>query len=176
MIILKPITRDCAMIFRDVRLRALRDTPTAFGSTFANESQLSDLDWENRAVQWNGERSVAFLAWDANLACGIVAGFVDRNDATRAQLVSMWVAPSHRRLGVGRRLVSGVIDWARSMGVERLLLTVTSNNEAALGFYENLGFTKTGRTEPYPNDAALVEFEMMRIIAQPTGRVADQNI
>ena len=41
---------------------------------------------------------------------------------------------------------------------------VTSNNDAAMRFYESLGFVRTGRTEPYPNDAALVEFEMMRSI------------
>ena len=31
-------------------------------------------------------------------------------------------------------------------------------------FYQQLGFTPTGRTEPYPNDAALIEFEMSQTI------------
>jgi ribosomal protein S18 acetylase RimI-like enzyme len=38
---------------------------------------------------------------------------------------------------------------------------VTSSNEAAIGFYLRLGFHNTGGTQPYPNDAALVEYEMM---------------
>jgi len=41
---------------------------------------------------------------------------------------------------------------------------VTSNNEPAIRFYERLGFTKTGRTEPYPNDASFFEVEMSRTI------------
>ena len=45
-----------------------------------------------------------------------------------------------------------------------MLLMVTSNNEAALRFYEQLGFNRTGRTEPYPNDPALIEYEMSRQI------------
>jgi len=39
---------------------------------------------------------------------------------------------------------------------------VTSNNERAIRFYERLGFAKTGRTEPYPNDLAIIEYEMLR--------------
>ena len=41
---------------------------------------------------------------------------------------------------------------------------VTSNNDAAIKFYENLGFSFTGRTEPYPNDSNLFEHEMARQI------------
>jgi ribosomal protein S18 acetylase RimI-like enzyme len=43
---------------------------------------------------------------------------------------------------------------------------VTSNNGAGLHFYQRLGFTRTGGTEPYPNDPALIEIEMMRSLIQ----------
>jgi len=36
-----------------------------------------------------------------------------------------------------------------------------------MAFYERLGFIRTGRTEPYPNDPALIEYEMSR----PVGTV-----
>jgi len=45
-----------------------------------------------------------------------------------------------------------------------LLLMVTSNNDPAIRFYERLGFTKTGRTEPYPNDPNIFEYEMSQPI------------
>lgn len=164
MVILTPTTQESAASFKAVRLRALQDTPLAFGSTHAKESQLSDADWEERAAQWNGERATAYLAWDGNDACGIVACFLDRDDATKAHLVSMWVAPTHRGRGVGQLLVNKVSDWSRSQRAKTLQLMVTSNNDVAIRFYERLGFTKTGRTEPYPHDATLVEFEMLRSI------------
>ena len=113
MIALEPITPQNAMIFKDVRLRALRDTPNAFGSTYAKESQLSDADWIKRAAQWNSERSAAFVAMDGDTACGIVGSFLDQDDATRAHLVSMWTAPTHRHRGIGRLLVNEVLGWAR---------------------------------------------------------------
>jgi ribosomal protein S18 acetylase RimI-like enzyme len=45
--------------------------------------------------------------------------------------------------------------------VYELILTVTSVNHGAIRFYERLGFRKTGKTEPYPNDPAIFEYEML---------------
>jgi ribosomal protein S18 acetylase RimI-like enzyme len=73
----------------------------------------------------------------------------------------MWTAPSHRRLGVGSRLVNNVMGWARRRGAHALRLMVTSSKEAAIGFCLRLGFQNTGGTQPYPNDAALVNYEMV---------------
>ena len=164
---LDPITQQNALLFKEVRLRALQDAPSAFGSTYGKESQLTDDDWIQRAAQWNGEKSAAYLAIDAETPCGIIGGFIDRDDITQAHIVSMWVSPSHRRLGIGRLLVDAVIDWARTRDVCSLKLMVTSNNDPAIRFYQRLGFVQTGRTQAYPNDPALVEYEMARSISRP---------
>ena len=102
------------------------------------------------------------LAMDADVPCGIVGCFLDREDSSRAHLVSMWVAPTHRRAGVGRDLVHAVLEWARTNGAGDVCLTVTCNNDAAISFYRRLGFSFTGGTEPYPNDPDLFEYEMIR--------------
>jgi ribosomal protein S18 acetylase RimI-like enzyme len=162
MIVLELITAHNAMVFKAVRLRALQDTPTAFSSTYAEESKLADADWVKRAAQWSGEKSVGYLAMDAGISCGIASGLLDRADATRAHLLSMWVAPTHRRAGIGHSLVEAVVTWARTQNVCTLFLLVTSNNEGAIKFYQRLGFALTGHTEPYANDPALSNYEMTR--------------
>lgn len=162
MITLEPISPLRTGIFKSVRLRALQDSPLAFGSTYAKESALSDSDWEGRAVKWNNGRSAGFVAMDGQTPCGLVAVLLDEQEKTHAQLVSMWVAPTHRRLGTGQLLVSKVISWCIEKRVNLLKLSVTSNNDVATRFYERLGFARTGRTEPYPNDPALLEYEMSR--------------
>jgi ribosomal protein S18 acetylase RimI-like enzyme len=167
MIALEPVTPQNALIFKEVRLRALRDSPHAFGSTYAKESQLVDAEWVERATRWNGERSILYLAMAASAACGIVGASLDESDPTRAQLISMWTAPTHRQRGVGRLLVDQILVWARARGVCSLQLMVTSNNEPAMRFYQRLGFTRTGRTEPYPNDPAVIEYEMSMPILEP---------
>jgi len=160
----EPITARNAFVFKTVRLRALQDAPYAFSATYAKESQFPDAEWARRAERWNGETGVGFLAVDGDNACGIVEAFLDAN-ATRAQLVSMWTAPTHRRRGVGRLLVNEVLRWACLRGASSLLLMVTSNNEPAMRFYEKLGFGRTGRTGPYPHDTGVLEYEMSRAVS-----------
>ncbi|MBC8106057.1 MAG: GNAT family N-acetyltransferase [Anaerolineae bacterium] len=164
MINLVPISLANAMTYKEIRLRALQDTPNAFGSTYAKESKLSDEDWCRRAAQWNsGEKSAAYLAMDGDQSCGIAGGYFPE-DGSGPYLIAMWVAASHRRRGVGRLLVNAIVDWARSRGAESLVLDVTTTNDAAIGFYEDLGFVRTGTIKPYPNDPALQEYEMSKAL------------
>ena len=165
MISIAPITELNAFVFKAVRLRALQDAPHAFGSTYARESQFPDAEWLSRAERMNGARGVGFLAMDGEIPCGFVGSLLDQSDPAQAELVGMWTAPAHRQQGVGRLLVDEIISWARRRNAGTLLLMVTSNNEPAIRFYERLGFTRTGRTEPHPNDPAVIEYEMSLLIS-----------
>src|SRR5271165_4246190 len=98
---LEPLSPQLLEEFKTVRLRALKDTPTAFGSTYAKESGLSDGDWLKRVNTWNGDAAVCYIAMDEGAPCGIIAGYFDKDDPRRAHVVSMWVAPTHRRTGLG---------------------------------------------------------------------------
>ena len=72
------------------------------------------------------------------------------------------VNPNRRLVFPGRLLVDAIETWARRSGAHTLQLMVTSSNHAAISFYQRLGYTPTGRTEPYPNDPALIEYEMSK--------------
>ena len=152
------------MIFKEIRLRALQDAPSAFSATYAKESQFSDADWIARAAQWSGARSVAYLALDKTNPCGIAGAFLEPDDLTCAHLISMWVDPAQRRLGIGAMFVSEVVEWARTRRVKTLQLLVTSNNDGAIKFYQRLGFASTGFTKPHVNDSRLDDCEMCRPI------------
>jgi GNAT superfamily N-acetyltransferase len=162
MILVEAITQAQLSLFKEIRLRALKDAPYAFGSTYAREVHFTDADWMQRIVRWNGELGIGFLARDDEQACGIAGCLLELEATERAQLVSMWTAPSHRQRGVGRLLVEAVLAWANTKGVPALNLMVTSNNHSAIVFYERLGFVCTGRTEAFPNDPAVMECEMSR--------------
>ncbi|HEX4213165.1 MAG TPA: GNAT family N-acetyltransferase [Candidatus Dormibacteraeota bacterium] len=58
----------------------------------------------------------------------------------RAELVSMYVRPDHRGLGVGSGLVGRFTAWARDRGAVRLHVTAYADNEGALRFYRRHGF------------------------------------
>lgn len=164
MMALEQITAQNAEVFKQVRLRALAEAPGAFGSTYAREIQFSDAEWLARVARWDGESGVGYLALEGGKACGIAGAFLDQEDGTRALLVSMWTDTAHRQKGVGRLLVDAVVAWARMRGARTMRLTVVSSNGGAIRFYERLGFAITGRTEPYPNDATMIEYEMAKEI------------
>jgi GNAT superfamily N-acetyltransferase len=164
MVTIERITPENVHVFKSVRLRALHDSPFAFGSTYAYESQFTDDEWLRRAQNWNGVKGAGFLAVDEKEACGIAGAFLEEKDLIQARLVSMWTAPTHRKLGVGSLLVRAAEDWARQAGAGTMVLMVTSHNPPAQLFYERLGFTFTGVREPWPNDPAHFEYEMSRSI------------
>ena len=60
---IRPLLADDWPLYRSLRLRALRDSPDAFGSTFAAEAQRTDADWQARAHQAAARASDA--AWFA---------------------------------------------------------------------------------------------------------------
>lgn len=165
MTVLHRITLEMASHYKAVRLRALLDTPKAFGSTYLRESQFTEEEWTKRAANLDGVRAVGYLAFDGDRYCGIVGCFLHEDDPLKANLVSMWVAPECRRRGVGRLLIDAVQSWAAECGVKILLLMVTSCNQDAMEFYSRIGFSITGRTEPYPNDPALIEYEMSTLLS-----------
>jgi len=82
----------------------------------------------------------------APVACerGRIAGFalMEFGDE-RAHLVLLAVRPTHRRLGIGRRLVDWLVESARAAGIASLHLELRSGNEAARGFYRAMGFDET---------------------------------
>ena len=160
-ITLEPIASLNVSVFKALRLSALRDSPNAFGSTYARELRLSDDEWLARVANWDGQRGVGLMAMDEAAPCGLCGALVELEYASRAQLVSMWIAPSHRKQGVGRILVEGIIRWARARGMTELSLQVTSNNHQARAFYDRLEFVLTGKTQPYPNDPSVDEYEML---------------
>ena len=56
------------------------------------------------------------------------------------QLRDLYVAPDHRRHGVGRALVDTVVADARAAGAARVSLQTEVGNDRALALYRSAGF------------------------------------
>lgn len=155
-------------IYKAVRLLSLQESPLAFGSTYAEESTFSDQDWDGRAKGLTVPEATGLLAFERESVCGIVRGGPDEQDPKIGWVASMWVDPTVRRRGVGRLLLHELVEWGRGRKLKELKLEVTSRNGPAIRLYERSGFRATGRTVPYPNDASMVEIEMvLRLDGEP---------
>jgi ribosomal protein S18 acetylase RimI-like enzyme len=160
MIVVREITQDDWEQMRDVRLAALAEAPSAFGSSYAREVAFTEEQWRGRI----NDRSVTFFArvYSADAApAGLAGVYVDGGNAN---LVSMWVSPSARGLGVGKALIEAAAAWAKARDFGRLFLWVTESNTPARRLYDQCGFTPTGERQPLPSDPALTEIWMSRTL------------
>ncbi|MFC4858404.1 GNAT family N-acetyltransferase [Actinophytocola glycyrrhizae] len=64
---------------------------------------------------------------------------------TSAEVAKVMAHPAARGLGLGRRVVSALVDHARRAGLELLTLGVRGNNHGTIQLYEELGFREWGR-------------------------------
>jgi ribosomal protein S18 acetylase RimI-like enzyme len=141
-------------VFRDLRLRALRDAPRAFESRYEDWAQAPEERWRDRlaSVPFN---VVARL--DGELA-GMASGVYDGGE--QAELISMWVDPEARGSGVFQALVDAVVEWARAAGRATYLM-VRSDNARAIAAYTRAGFLDLGVPPDFDPDAPL-ENKMVR--------------
>lgn len=66
-----------------------------------------------------------------------------------AQIVTVGVLPAARRNGVGRTLVRHLVEHARELEADEVILEVRMDNEAARSLYEDEGFTVLGIRRGY---------------------------
>ena len=129
---------------RSIRLRALRDTPDAFGTTFEEASAHTAETWSKQVLELP-----TFVAVKDGDDVGLVRCGRDQSHVDTAWLISMWVAPEIRRTGVAAALVELVIEWARTNGVSRLL-DVADENAPAIALYDRKGFKPNGEVGALP--------------------------
>jgi RimJ/RimL family protein N-acetyltransferase len=137
---IRRLTSADAVAYRDIRLAGLRDSPEAFGSTFARENA--------QPLTWFRDRlcnSAVFGALHSTALLGVAGLAIREGEKERHKglLWGMYVRPDARKGGVGKRLVEAVIDHARAH-VEVIQLSVISENEPARRLYASLGFVEYG--------------------------------
>ena len=149
-------------LFRELRLRALAESPNAFARRFVDERGQPDAHWIRltESVTMPGGQ-IMLLAEEDGLSFGLVFGLLDREHPTTGHVGGMWVDPEWRRRGAGEALLRAVIDWARLRQLERLELWVTEGNDRALRLYERSGFTDTGKRDTLAANPTLRVIQMI---------------
>jgi ribosomal protein S18 acetylase RimI-like enzyme len=129
-------------VLKEARLKALHDSPHAFISHYEQELLLSDLEWRQlfHAATW-------IVADDGDDVIGLAASLAEPATPWLRHIESIWVAPTHRRRGVFRALLSALADIEYRSGVTDLFLWALEDNHDALRAYELLGFQPTGERQ-----------------------------
>jgi ribosomal protein S18 acetylase RimI-like enzyme len=149
--------------YRDIRLAALDDAPSAFASTWQEEASLTASQWMERAQrsEVGDTLTIVIAADDAGRWVGLAGGCRPGDRGADAELISMWVAPDCRGQKIGRELVRAVLAWAESHRAGSVGLWVNEANGPAISLYETAGFRRTGEVDKLPSDPAQQEIRML---------------
>ncbi|MEU4301742.1 GNAT family N-acetyltransferase [Kitasatospora aureofaciens] len=161
--------------YRAFRLTALRETPTAFTSDYAEERAKPMADTLARLAEIQQGPGVLLGAFGRD---GVLVGTAGLRVQPRSQerhkavLWGMAVARSAGGRGIGGALVDRVLAVAaEDEQLRQVLLTVSEGNEPALRLYTSRGFEVWGR-EPRAVLVAgqeVAKLHMVRLSAGPTG-------
>lgn len=102
----------------------------------------ADEDHERR----DGVRFLTLVAEAGEQVTGFLCAWLV---ADEVQLVSLAVYPEHRRRGVATRLLRALRQSSRNEPGDTAFLEVSEDNQAALDFYQKLGFSVLGKRKGY---------------------------
>ena len=131
---------------RKPEVRALLERHLAFCLSETPPEHSFALD-VNRLL----DPAVTFVSYrDDGTVLGVAA--IKELDAASGEVKSMHTAAAARGRGVGRALLSHLLDTARARGYQRVFLETgtTPGFAAARALYESAGFTPTGPFGGYP--------------------------
>ena len=66
-----------------------------------------------------------------------------------ADILTVGVISQHRGQGIARQLMAGITKWAIDQGSIAMMLEVKTDNAAAIGLYESLGYSKLNIRKDY---------------------------
>jgi L-amino acid N-acyltransferase YncA len=140
------IVRDAA----EAELPAIVDIYNAATATLTSTAFLGPVSVEERLPWFRRHSPHAFPLWVAGID-GEIAGwlsfheFIPRPAYNGAAEISIYVADSFRRRGVGRALLAQAIATAPQLKIRMLLGYILGPNEASLTLFEHAGFERWGR-------------------------------
>lgn len=144
---IRVLTAADAAEFRAIRLRALRENPEAFGSSYADEVERPLADVATRLIGSAGSFVLGGALSPGGPLVG-TAGCHRESQRKRRHVAMVWgmfVAPEARGHGLGGALLDALIARAETLpDLEQLTLAVLPENAAARQLYVSRGFRSFG--------------------------------
>ncbi|TDL75903.1 GNAT family N-acetyltransferase [Peribacillus frigoritolerans] len=141
---IRHLNRHDANLYRNIRLEGLKNNPEAFGSSY-EEEQLYPIDLFKSRLE--SDTAFTFGAFKNNELAGVVTLVKETKVKLmhKASIFAMYVSPSYRGSGIGKKLMSEVVIKAQALeDTEQLQLSVVSTNQSAKELYTSFGFTVYG--------------------------------
>jgi len=135
--------------FRDLRIKALLDSPTAFSQFYEKYDDETDAKWRKwLEASVTEEKSVMLFALEEDNAVGMAGAIFDDNPKTMhvAELFGVFVDKDYRSKGISSTLMQSLFDkLIERGGITKIKLAVNNEQKAAINLYSKFGFKKVGQ-------------------------------
>jgi ribosomal-protein-alanine N-acetyltransferase len=119
---------------------------------------------------WSVTEFETLLAAPATVLTSQPGGFaLGQVMADEAELLTIAVAPTDRRRGLGRQLLGAFLSACAARGAATVFLEVDAGNAPALSLYHSAGFREAGRRRAYYHapDGSSTDALVLRRAADP---------
>lgn len=132
--------------YRELRLRALKTDPQAFGQSYEEAVTHPEERWRQRLIDAAEGKSWLVFAERGGRLIGMSGAYQwpEDREANRAMVIAVFVDPDLRGQRIGERLMLAVLDQLRAAGLDSAILAVNPEQTSAVRLYERMGFIATG--------------------------------
>lgn len=128
--------------YRDLRLRALKEEPQAYGSTYEDNAKRPDEFWQKRleeslimSTQW-----LVFAKSDRMLV-GMMGAFIEKEQSDSAHIIAVYVIPEARGKGIAKSLMKELLESIKTnKQIKNIIVDVNVEQTVAFNLYKNSGF------------------------------------
>ena len=127
--------------YRNLRLKALKEEPQAFGSTYEDNNKHPDEYWQQRLEDTLTKKTQWLVFAKLNgILVGMVGGFAEK-EPDNAHVIAVYVTPEARGKGISKLLMKELLTRIKTNNIiKKITVDVNLEQDVALNLYKNLGF------------------------------------
>ena len=132
--------------FRELRLEALKNHPTAFGQDYDENLLRPQTYWENTLTFNNAEQAL-FFAEQSGQLIGMAGIFrrMSKKCLHSADIWGVYVKSGWQGRHIAEDLIRSCLNWAKHQNIVIVKLAVVTDNPSAIRCYKRCGFAIYGK-------------------------------
>lgn len=137
------LTTDHATMYRDLRLKGLREEVTSFTECYEDALELPLTAYVEQLID---PHRIIFGVFEAGnlIAITTLLTTAKKKRAHLAEIVEVYVHSEYREQGVSKSIIASAIMRAKELKCEQIHLTVNVANTYAKNLYTSFGFEIIG--------------------------------
>lgn len=145
--------------YKKLRLRALKEDPHAFGSSYSDIVNDPEKEWKRRLENaLKGETNWLLFAKENDRLVGMIGAFMEEGATDAVTIIAMYVPREERGKGISKMLMEGILnELSQKSFIKKVKLMVNKIQTPAVNLYKKFGFSEVGKLNFRLGDGKLAD-------------------